>query len=192
MSTRNLAFLILALAVAVGLYSYYGRSLTAPKTENPTATSTPQVNTYRNETYGIAFTYPTTYALEEAERGNGERAHYAIVLTKKTDLPPPANGEGPTGISIDIYQNNLDTQTLIGWLTGNSASNFKLSPDGTYTTASVDGREAIAYRWSGLYEADNTAFLHKDNIVSIAATYITPDDDSLRVYRGLLNSMELY
>ena len=98
----------------------------------------------------------------------------------------------PTGISIDIYQNDLDRQTLYGWLTGSSASNFKLSPDGTYTTASVDGREAIAYRWSGLYEADNTAFLHKDNIVSIAATYITPDDDSLRVYRGLLNSMELY
>ena len=145
---------------------------------------------YENTLYGIAFDYPTGYILEEGERGDGHRAHYNIVLIRKEDSAPRENSEGPTAITFDLYQNDLDKQTLVGWLRGNNTSNYKLS-NGTYASTSVDGREAILYRWSGLYEGETTAFLHKERIVAVAVTFITPEDENIGTYRSVLSSLRL-
>lgn len=155
---------------------------------------------YRSESAGVAFSYPADYVLTEAERGNAERSHYSIVLVRAEDAVVPENGEGPTAISIDIYQNNLDKQTLIGWLTDSNQSNFKLSPTGTYasTTVGVSGGggrgevEAVNYRWSGLYEGETTAFVHRDNIVAMSVTWLTPEDRIVSSYRSLMKSLSLF
>lgn len=145
---------------------------------------------YVNDTYGIAFHYPSGYVLEEGEKGDRAERHYAIVLTRQEDASPRENGEGPPTISIDIYQDHPDHQTLSEWLKDNNTSNFKLS-DGTYVFTEINGTEAASYRWSGLYEGETTALLHKGNVVAFTVTYLTPEDAHLNVYRELQSSVEL-
>jgi hypothetical protein len=82
---------------------------------------------YSNDEYGISFVYPKGYVLEERNfPGSDMRKHHGIVLTLEKDLPPPVQGEGPVSINIDIYQNNLDSQTAEQWIRNSSDSNLKL------------------------------------------------------------------
>lgn len=155
-----------------------------------TPQTTQTMKHYENATYGIAFDYPLGYVLDEGERGDGHRGHYGIVLIREEDSAPRINGEGPTAVSIDLYQNNLDNQTLLGWLTGSNASNFKLS-GGTYASSTVDGKEAVTYRWSGLYEGETTAFLHNGRIVAVSVTWLTPEDVNIATHKALLASLRL-
>lgn len=180
------------LLIALGLSAVVSilREAPAQNAVPPRETEVRGVEHYQNTLYGIAFDYPLGYVLEEGERGDGHRTHYSIVLVRKEDSAPRVDSEGPTAITIDLYQNNLDNQTLPGWLTGNNRSNFKLS-DGTYASTSVDGREAIAYRWSGLYEGKTTAFLHREQIVAATVTFITPEDENIGTYRSVLASFRL-
>lgn len=174
---------------ALGVYFLLpSRKVEAPETVPPQAA--PTTKHYENAVYGIAFDYPLGYVLDEKERGDGHREHYGIVLIREEDSEPRVNSEGPTAVTIDLYQNNLDKQTLTGWLTGNNQSNFKLS-DGTYATTTVDGKEAVTYRWSGLYEGETTAFPHNDRIVAVSVTWLTPEDENVATYKALLASLRL-
>lgn len=146
---------------------------------------------YVNDVYGISFRYPDTYQLEEAERGGWHRGLYVITLMRKADLPPPEGGEGPPAIEIAIYQNNLDQMSLHGWLVGTNFSNYKLSFDGLVSSTTVDGAEAIAYNWSGLYTATTTAFLHKDSLIAASVMFLERGDEIVRTYYALLDSLQL-
>lgn len=149
-----------------------------------------QTKTYSNSDYGISFEYPAQYVLSEGEQGNGERARYAIVLVEPQDAQIPENGEGPTAITIDIYQNDLDDLTLLEWMTGTSFSNYKLGPM-EHASTTVDGVEAVRYTWDGLYAGETTAFLHGGNVVAVSVTYFAPTDAKVAAYRALLDSIEL-
>lgn len=188
----------MAVSLAIGLLVFgvillftYQPPQIMQETDNM-ATTTPQleINTYRSDAYGISFTYPEGYVLTEAERGDGHRGHYSIVLMQQEDLPLPKNGEGPPAVTIDIYQNNLDQMSLVAWLTTTNALNYKQG-DGTYASTTVAGTEAIVNRWSGLYEGETTAFLHKDNLVAVSVTYFTPEDQIIDDYRGTISSLQL-
>ncbi|MEK7063818.1 MAG: hypothetical protein AAB955_03985 [Patescibacteria group bacterium] len=144
---------------------------------------------YESAAYGISFRYPEGYLLSEAERGNAERFHYAIVMVRADEANPPIGGEGPRAVTIDVYQNNLDNLSLADWL-DTGQSNFKLG-DGTKSAATVDGVDAIRYRWSGLYEGETTAFLHRGSIIAISATFFENTDEQYWVYEDLLKSIEL-
>ncbi|MHB1118080.1 MAG: Gmad2 immunoglobulin-like domain-containing protein [Minisyncoccota bacterium] len=176
------AALVLVIVVACVLYRRTPPVL-------PTFVATGE-QAYTNETYGISFSYPRGYVLTESEQGDAHRGHYAIMIVREADALPRENSEGPTAISFDIYQNNLDRQTLRGWLEDSSYSNYKLSND-TYLMTRVGGVEAIAYHWSGLYEATTTAFIHNDNIIAASVTYITPEDAQIGVYNDVLKSVRL-
>lgn len=147
-------------------------------------------NTYESEEHGIAFTYPDGFVLAETDAGNGEREHDTIVIVREEDATPVPDSEGPIAVTIDVYQNNLDNQTLLGWMTGSNQSNFKLGP-GTYASSTVDGREAVTYRWSGLYEGETTAFLSDTDIVAVSVTSLTPEDETIDAYRMVLTSMRV-
>lgn len=172
----------LLLVAVIGLLAFADRDF--PVEDTPSASLE-----YANERYGISFSYPEEYIIDEGERGDAEGDHYAIVLNRKIDLPPPQNGEGPTGISIDIYR-NADHPTLLSWLTAANASNFQLS-DGAYASTSVGGISAAHYRWSGLYEGETTAFLHKEYVFAVSVTYLSPEDSHRDVYGELLDSLSL-
>lgn len=182
--------------LAAVLFGVYFLVPSVKETRMGAGTSTPQVlpnqeaKHYKNTTYGIAFDYPSGYVLDEGERGDGHREHYGIVLVREEDSEPRLNSEGPTALTVDIYQNNLDKQTLTGWLIGSNQSNFKLS-DGTYASTTIHGREAITYRWSGLYEGETTAFLHNDRIVVVSVTFMTPGDENIDTYKKTFSSLRL-
>ncbi len=149
------------------------------------------MNTYNSGKYGLEFKYPDGYVLTERETGNAERARYTVTLVREEDSIPPRNGEGPTAITFDIYQNNLDKQTPLDWLKNTDNSNFKLS-DGKYSTTTVGGVEGLSYSWSGLYEANAIVFPHKENIVAATVTFITPEDENIDVFADIVESIELH
>lgn len=182
------------LLVALGLFAAVSflkqPSLQSGVNPPQSSASSTVVEHYDNAAYGIAFDYPTGYVLDAKERGDGHRGHYGIVLIREEDSAPRVDSEGPTAISIDLYQNDLDGQTLVGWLKGSSFSNFKLS-DGTYASTTVGGKEAVTYHWSGLYEGETTAFLHGKSVVAVSVTFITPEDVNIDTYKKLLASLKL-
>jgi len=185
--------IILALLVGIAWYAYK-QELEKIVESNPNDMA--NWPSYQNESYGLSFKYPPHYFLEEKEVGNGERKHYAIILTEDTEENrlvregKSPGREGPIAITFDVYQNNLDKLSLIDWLTKTNASNFKLS-DGTYATTTIASINGINYRWSGLYEADAVAFLHKENIIAATATYIAPEDSTLKDFEKILETIHL-
>ncbi len=177
------AAIVLVILIAVGVWVYV---------DTPADSVLPSAKTeYVNETYGISFEYPETYVLTEAERGNAQRGLYVLTLMRSADLPPPVGGEGPPAVDISIYQNNLDQLSLDTWLRSTNASNFKLSTNGYVASTTVDGIEAIAYSWSGLYNATTTAFIHRDAIIAVSGMHLMPDDEIIGTYEELLESLEL-
>lgn len=179
---------IIGTLIAVAVIAYLAIDLRSEQPERPAPK-----NSYVSETYGIAFEYPDSYVLEQGSRGNpgnSERSQYSIVLTRQEDFGPRVDSEGPTTITIDIYDNIPEATSLTKWLFGKNESNFKLS-DGAIASTTIDGVEARTYRWSGLYEAETTAFIHNDRIIAVTVTYIAPTDANISVFRDLLASIEL-
>lgn len=165
----KLPFALIGVAVII-LAFFLFREYSAEEPVFPQETAS-----YENQSYGISFGVPEGYVQEEREVGDLHRGHYVITLTRAEDVAVPENGEGPTGITIDIYQNDIDKQTLLNWLTMTSFSNYKLG-NGTYASTSIDGTEAVRYKWSGLYEGETTAFLHGDSIIAVSVTRLSPSD----------------
>lgn len=153
---------------------------------------------YENAIYDISFAYPSTYALQEREVGDGHRYHYSITLIDKETLANvPQNGEGPPSITIDIFQNNLDKLSIEDWVRGTSFSNFKLSPDGRLASSTVANAPALSYTWDGLYRGESVVFAHpgaagKDNIIMLSVTSLTHEDSIRSNFAMLLASISLY
>jgi hypothetical protein len=180
-------FLVLAL-FAGGAYAYFARDVS---TENPRVSSG-QLQTYVNTDYGTSFQYPENYVVEGRNTGNGERERYTVTLMDRAAAENiPQNGEGPTAITVDIFQNDLDEQTPENWIKNNNNSNYKLSPDGVLTPTAVDGSPAFAYGWDGLYLGNSIVFSHSGNIVMLSVTFLTPDDVILGDFAVVVASMQL-
>ena len=181
---KALVVILLVLVALGGGYFWY--------TGQPSGTSG-DVATYTNAGYGISFTYPNTYALQEREVGNAERYHYAIVLTDKKALANiPQNGEGPTAIVMDVFQNSLDQLSVEEWIRGSNSSNFKLSPNDVLTPKTVAGAPAFSYVVDGLYRNDVVVFAHKGNIVMLSVSYFSSQDQIRADFAGVLSSVSVF
>ena len=170
--------IVIILALLITGAFFYGGNLLMPPQQEAT-----NQNLYANGVYGIAFQYPSRYLLAEQEV---EAGHYTITLIEEADAVLPENGEGPTAITIDIYEGN---DLLTDWL-ATANSNFNLG-DGTHASTSVSGTEALSYRWSGLYEGETTAFLHNGNVIAVSVTYMSREDTIRADYYALLASLNL-
>lgn len=161
------------------------RNATTP--QNPSA----QTSAYSNAKYGLSFTYSNDYQLSEIDApGSALREQHTIVLQRKSDLPAPEGGEGPPSITIDIYQNNLDNQTTEGWIRGDSRSNFKLG-DMTLASTTVDGKAALSYRWSGLYEGTTVAIARPNWVYAFSVTYLEMGADIIQDFVAIRESVRL-
>lgn len=149
----------------------------------------PVEQTYANDLFEFSFSYPTGYLLAESEVGVLGRTHHVISIIKEEDAVPRVNSEGPTAVTVDIYQNDTKPQTLEEWAQSDE-SNAKLG-DGVMTEGTVDGAPSLRYTWSGLYQGETTVFLHNDRIVAVSVTYMSQADDIYAVYGMLLNSLRL-
>lgn len=180
--------LLILLAIGGGYLWYTGQS----------SDTSGDVSTYTNASYGISFKYPNTYASQERELGNGERYHYAIALIDKKALANiPQNGEGPTSITMDVFQNALDQLSVEQWIRGSGDSNFKLSPGGVLTAKTVAGVPAFSYVVDGLYRNDVVVFAHpgragKGNIIMLSVSYFSPKDQIRADFAGVLSSIALF
>lgn len=182
---RTLILIVLALVV-VGAVSYV---LFAKKVFSPTEPLLPGAGTasqrYTNSEYDFRFGYPEGYVLTE----RSEEDRYTITLVHTEDAVPPEGGEGPTAITIDVYQRDPSTQSLLDWMTTTSASNYQLGSR-AYTQTTVAGESAYEYTWSGLYEGKTTVLLHNDAVIAISVTWMTPQDEILDEYEQVLRSFE--
>ena len=179
-----------ALAVIAGLFLFfYSDALFQQNGPLAPVAGPTGTNLYANGAYGISFPYPSEYVVQEGERSDRPHDRYAIVLIHEDDVEVPIAGEGPTSITIDIYENTTN-ETLSNWVTTASESNYMLG-DQRLTEMSVDGKAALQFRWSGLYEGETTAFLNGDTIVVVSVTYLTPEDAIIADYRTLLSEIQL-
>ena len=175
-----------ALVLAIALLAVLSRSQNEPKEKT---------KHYESSSIGIAFDYPNNYFLEVKDTGSPQRKRTAIILTEDTEenrlvregKTPPR--EGPVAITVDIFQNS-EKLSAEGWVRGMSYSNFKLSSDEP-TIFTYKDRDAVSYRWSGLYEGQSVVFAHKENIVMLSVTFIAPSDSIITVFEDMLESVEL-
>lgn len=148
---------------------------------------------YSNSTYGIAFEYSSRYMVQEQKNDEEGRSHASIVLIEDTPenravLAGQSPGrEGPVSITIDVYQDPVDSPTLTEWLKETPASNFTLS-NGTFSNATLSGKPAVQYHWSGLYEADTIAAAYGHYIVAATVHYIAPEDSIRSVFDGVIKT----
>lgn len=188
MNTRYVLIILFFVIITTGIFIANNNKFT--KTVE-TETSTSSYVNYVNNEYGISFSYPNTYVLNEIDAdGSGMRKHHIITLINKSDLPPPVNGEGPTSITIDIYQNNLDKQKTEQWIKNTSASNFKLS-NGNIATTTINGTPALSYRWSGLYEGTTVVTSNDNWVYAISVTYMEMGAQIIQDFVKIKNTVKL-
>lgn len=185
---RSLILIVLAIViVGAGAYAFFAKKALSP-TDEQGMQSPDTTEQYTDTEHGISFSYPEGYVRTDREVGNAEREHHMIMLVRKGDEIAPEGGEGPVAITIDIYDNGIDSLSVMDWMTTTNQSNFKLGP-GTYSTKQVAGETAYSYTWSGLYEGRTTVLAHGSDIVAVSVTYMDPSDDILVAYEDVLASL---
>mgnify|MGYP003394339946 CR=1 FL=1 len=190
---RTTLLALVGIVVLLGGVFFYAREEHSAEMEEPPTNQ--ELKTYRSETTGISFRYPSAYFLEEKDLSSGKHTRYAIILTEDTEenrqvregTAPPR--EGPTAITIDIFQNNLDNYTTENWIRGTNDSNFKLSPDGTLTSVIVGDESGLYYRWSGLYEGETVAVARPRFVYALSATYLNPEDQIRRDFEEITKTL---
>jgi len=181
---KKVLFIFIAMIAIFALFAFFSDR------------DTPSVRTlkYDSAEFGIAFDYPNTYFLEKKNTGSPQRERTTIIITEDTEenreLREGRSGiprEGPVAITVDIFQNveNLDAEE---WVLGMSDSNFKLSNDELVSFTLAD-KEALSYRWSGLYEGNSVVFVHNGRIIMMSVTFFSPSDEIVRVFESILESI---
>lgn len=135
----------------------------------------------------LTFQYPETYEVEEAVENFGSEPVRLIVLAA-TGADIPEFGEGPPTITIQIVLLAPNVR-LDSWVRTNDASNFIFSLDGVLRPTTVGGREARAYRYSGLYENDAVAVMGNGAVYLFSAGWIAEDDAIRADFQTLLASV---
>lgn len=177
---KTLLSIVVLILVGVGLYYWWDNSGGRAGPNEETATST--TKTYSDATLGVSFSYPSIYYVDKKDLSTPQRNRHALVLTEDTEENRQLREgvstiprEGPTAITVDLFQNNLDKQTAAVWAQGTNDSNFKLG-DQKLATVTVDGLEGVRYHWSGLYEGDSVVIADDRWVYMLSVTYLTPQD----------------
>ncbi len=146
---------------------------------------------YSSIKYGLSFSYPATYLLNEFDiDGDTSHAHHAIVLIMKKDLPLPVGGEGPTAITVDLYQNTANKYTTEQWIRTARESNFSLS-EGILASTTISNLPALSYRWDGLYHGTTIVSAKPDWIYAFTVTYFEMGDDIIQDFVKIRDSAEI-
>ncbi len=176
MNTKQMYYVGGALAiilVAIGGFFAY-RAFSEPMSD------------FSNAEYGISFTYPAHYSVDEQHFAD---RHTIILADKDALAATPQNGEGPTTITLDVFQNPRDLSPS-DWVKSNSASNFQLS-NGALASTTQAGAEAVAYVWDGLYRGESYVFENGDEIVMLTVTMMEPTDAIHNDFEKVMRSLQL-
>jgi hypothetical protein len=180
-------YIIIALVVAVAIWI-------SVKSYGDTDVPDAEVKGFSSQEFKLSFEYPALYHLEQKNINNTHRVHEQIMLTEDTEenrlvREGQAPGrEGPTAITIDIYQNNLDNQSARSFIIGSSDSNYKLG-DGNISTTTRGGLMGFEYSWSGLYEGRSFVVSRPDYIYMFSVTRLDPGDRILKDFEEVMKSV---
>jgi hypothetical protein len=150
---------------------------------------------YKNASYKLGFKYPETYyKKEKLDAGTPESPQLSVILAEDTpdnravlDGTTTETREGPTAITVDVYQNTdkLATKDWIGkdtnWTVANSVA----------TRTTVAGLEALTFTWSGLYEGKTVIVTSGDKAYVLSVTWMNPDDQIKKDFETLLSTITL-
>ncbi len=198
-------------AVATVLLALYTNGFGIPKleTENPTgsiqpASSIPIVKaptttdwkSYSNSEWGVSFQYPTSLFLVQRDLSTGERKRLLISLFPDTpDMRDLVAGkivgaDGPAGISIELFQNDLDLLSAENWVTGTEDSNYKLAykPYELFTFLSMP---AVAYEHDGLYPTRVVAIADSKAVYAFSVNMQSDPDPLYPLFEEILGTVEL-
>lgn len=179
--------LLIVLVAGLGLYYWNGAD---PKVETAR---------YVDESLPLSFEYPTGeegyVVLEQDSNGSEPDLVKRIVILQKADYQSVLGGEreggeGPAGITIQIYRNPAN-RTLNEWIESNpGASNFPLI-QGEITNTSVDNNLALSYEADGLYASRNVVFAEGENIYHISGGYLDRESSLYRDFEKIINSIKI-
>jgi hypothetical protein len=182
MQGKNIAVgIITIIAVALGGYLIFKTGLPEGSFNIPTRQEQSDRLEYSSNELGISFSYPAKYFLEERTINTAERLHKTIVLIEDTPtnrelIKGEVPSEGPTAITIDVFQNNLDKNTAKQFIEGNAFSNYKLG-NGEIEEGTLGNLPAYRYFWDGLYRGESVVVANDNHIYMFSATYLEETDD---------------
>ncbi len=150
------------------------------------------LRTYRNRDVGISFSYDPLYYLFEREAGTPERPQTAVALLEDTeenramiDGTTTESREGPTAITVDIYENTGGLSPL-AWAEQDTNWNI-----GTKKTepAAVGGESGVSFLWDGLYQGKSIIIVKGPKVYVFSVTWLTPEDRIRVDFDALLASV---
>jgi hypothetical protein len=156
--------------------------------------NTPRLATYSNPAYGISFTYPKEYALTETPLTGNASGTMVVITDAKGKLPE--NGEGPTAITIGMYDDAAPEPgkanvSATSWILESPDSNFKLSKMTEPGLTQIAGQDAYLYTWDGLYQGTTVAMTHAQHMLVFTVTYDGETDLEKRdAFGKLLESLQ--
>lgn len=164
---------VIVVAVAAGLYFLSNR-------ENGNV----PLKTYTNEAYGITFDYPESYALTETAATGAPGETGTIVTLTKKGLAVPKDGEGPTAITIGMYDGSVVQDTkedpARAWITTSTSSNFAQSNQQSPGQTRVADKSGWLYTWDGLYQGTTVVTENNGTIYAFTVTYDGDADMKMR------------
>lgn len=160
---------------------------------NPTISTE---KTFVSQKYAIEFLYPALYYLEEKTLGNAEREEYQIVLTEDTkenrdvrEGRSPGR-EGPTAITITLYQNDLDKLSAEDFIKNHIGSDYKLATSELVPT--VKGNlQGIEYSTTGLYESNSFVVSTPKYVYKFSVTYMNGSERIISDFENMIKTVVL-
>lgn len=185
-TAQHVAFAGLVAAVLIaGWYVIDAERVDAPTRQPADA----QTSTFDGGELHFSFAYRDTYTLEKREiEVDGVLATY-LTLTPKGSVVPVA-GEGPTGLTVVVFPNPRGIG-LADWLQSMNNTGVMPTSGWDFAEAVVDGKDALAYTSTGLYESDNVAVSHKGAVYVFSGTWLTREDQTLKDLNALIQSVDL-
>lgn len=196
MNKKTIVSIVVVVLVILGIYlAMKGDGDDTKNPNNQQTASTATSTVYSNSAYGVSFQYPAKYVIEEKKLNDaqGKRTVVTLITKADKDLLAQIQGpvDGPTSITVEIYEGAAKKQYLTTWVKNTKASNFNLSTNKQVASTSIQSVEAVAYSWSGLFGANSVAFAYRDNIVVVSMTYITAQDAIWKDFGSIIQGMKL-
>lgn len=200
-SNRSLIFLLAGIAIlmiAGGVYYLTTRpkdtppaEVETPVTEIPEETEAASVKTYRTAS-GLSFMYPSTYVAISPEMLD-LRAEEVVNLFDRDDYEDLESSteprEGPPSISLQVFD-NPDNQSAGAWIQDHAGAVNYDDTLGRLQPRRISGEDAVAYRFTGLYEGDAMAFVANGKMYLFMVTWMGPNDRIRDDFEDVLNSIK--
>jgi hypothetical protein len=170
MAIRTLSVLVALIIAVIGGVYLYVHSNAAP------VQNTAQAKTYSSSTYGLSFTYPSDYEVEEHPSTEANMVGTIVLIRSEDRAHIPANSDGPPTISISVFK-NAKKQFPLQWAQQNVAYSNYQQKVGSETELVVGGANALGYSADGLYLFQVIVVATGDNMYVLSGSY--SDEDSL-------------